>query len=126
MSAFVVSHKHINTLITFWGQHCNPNASLRECQQTGEKLLTENIKSVNHRYELNDTLPDDYLYSRVHLLNNEPITLIQIIKAVNCWQYQSCEHDDAEKTEAWRIASQIKEEAIRQLPGYEEAEYEIE
>lgn len=46
---------------------------------------------------------------------------VEIIKAVQCFDYQACEVADYEDTPAAKITRRVKSDAIASLPGYEEA-----
>jgi hypothetical protein len=51
---------------------------------------------------------------------------VQIIKAVRCLEYQSCEHPGWEESAACRLLRAIiGDDATRNLPGYDEAEWQI-
>ncbi len=54
------------------------------------------------------------------------LTPVQVLKAVACLAYQSCETPDWTTTVACNILNEIKEFAIRKLPGYEGAAWTIE
>lgn len=88
-------------------------------------LLAENIRSVRHRYA--DEL-GDYNEIRINtsdILGARSITSVVILKLCDNLSYQSCESDDWETTKAHALLSQIKDAAIRLLPGYEEAPWGI-
>ena len=53
------------------------------------------------------------------------LTPIQVIKACNCFDYQACEVENYEETEAAKIIEAIRAAAIERLQGMEEAEWEI-
>ncbi|MEY4518502.1 MAG: hypothetical protein RLZZ499_1101 [Cyanobacteriota bacterium] len=46
---------------------------------------------------------------------------IAIISLINCWEYQSCEHNFDSSAAPWRMMAQIKELAL-QVSGYESQE----
>ncbi len=50
---------------------------------------------------------------------------VEIIKACDCYDYQSCETPDWKDTEAYAIMQMLRKRAIYSLPGYEEAAWEI-
>jgi hypothetical protein len=54
-----------------------------------------------------------------------PRSPVQIIKAVHCLDYQSCETEDWETTLAWRICQALLSSTTARLPGYEAAAWEI-
>lgn len=128
MSAFVVSDKHINTLLT-WANHCIRSIEWDEkeyyfddsndLQKMAEIMLTENYRSVNYRYSEQETP------HQIEFRFEPDATPIQIIVACNCYDYQCCETDDWQETFAHKINKWIKESAIQRLPGYEQAKWEI-
>ena len=132
MSAFVVSQTHIDALLTFAQrpQYDSPASYYKENGTTvtfydnlnaiGQILLDENVRSVNFRYEEQTDSPS-YLY---HPYRGN-LTPVQIIKACDCLNYQSCETDDWKNTEAHLILDTIRERAINELPGMDAAEWEI-
>lgn len=140
MSAFIVSHDHIDALMTYAAfsriSYWNPEARDRtvvtniNAEEVGRILLHENERSVRHRYsdfgpdDLPGTIGEDAASYHFRLFQRS-LTAIQAIKAVNCLEYQSCEHDDWEGSLAWRICQAIKSHATHHLPGYDLAAWEI-
>lgn len=129
MSAFIVNHNHINAIVR-WAcrnyvksYHGNPSSGWaiagRE-QETVELLYKENVKSYNHRYN-----EDEGPYKIVYNPFATDLTPVQVIKACHCLGYQSCEHDGWEDSDAKAILDDIEAAAVRALPGYEDAEWEI-
>jgi len=130
MSAFILSNKHIATLINSAGPkftgdffsyswkgevfHITGNR-----RKAGQVLMQQNRRSVNVRYgesmraakftEDCDTLADP----------------VVVLKACACYDYQSCETDDYEETEAHAIIQALRKRAITELPGYGEAPWGI-
>lgn len=89
-------------------------------------LVTENYQSVHYRYEGASNLPgevqdEDYVYSRV----NEKIDPVQVIKAIDCFEYQTCEHPEWKDSEARKFCQALRGKAISLLPGYDEAAWEV-
>lgn len=131
MSAFVVSPTHIDALLTFAQRPqyeapaCYYKGSVKvtfydNLNAIGQILLDENVRSVNFRYTEQTDSPA-YLY-HPYRGNLPPV---QIIKACDCLNYQSCETDDWKDTEAHLILDTIRERAINELPGMDEAEWEL-
>lgn len=126
MSAFIVSDYHINALVN-WARlkgvtyyYAGDRHGIAEHPvATGCVLAMQNTASVNARY--NDNAESDYTYERFAT----DITPVQVLKAVNCLDYQSCETDDWPTTQAYAICEAIKGEAIRCLHGYNEADWEL-
>ncbi len=54
-----------------------------------------------------------------------PIDPIQVIKACDCYDYQACETDEYERSMAADYIRQIRSMAISDLPGWDEAHWEI-
>jgi hypothetical protein len=127
MSAFIVNDNHISALVR-WACRDNLRYYRRNAdgvgvagneQRIAQLLLDENIKSVNHRY--NETTEQAIVYD-AFATNLLPI---EVIKACHCLAYQSCEHDGWEASEAKCILDSIEAAAIRRLPGYDAAKWEI-
>lgn len=139
MSAWIVSAHHIDALA---GAATRPNAfghlryryngHARECRDPdaiGRILLAECVKSVQHRYPDDSDVelpgsaarPDTYWYRTPD--SHAPVVLL---KAIDCYEYQSCEHPDWEKSEAHAICDALRDRLIGQLPGYDEAPWGIE
>ena len=127
MSAYVVSEYHINALVTYaafarigyyW------QGKRREVQgdqrRVASVLHAENVRSVNARYSIAD--PAHGHEYRIELAN---LSDIGAIKACHGLAYQSCETDDWEETEAAAILRAIEASAVRKLPGYDEAAWEL-
>lgn len=140
MSAFVVGTDHIDYLVqaaicygrggyVSYGQR---RVGLDIADEVGADLLRENILSVMYRYPDSavDNLPgpiptprpDEYRYHEGGLPKLEPV---QVLQAIACYGYQSCEHPGWEASEAYRFCEHLKAAAIRQLPGYDTVAWEV-
>ena len=128
MSVFLVNNNHISAIVKwavnsqhFSYQHGLP-ASTRftEPHRLVKLLSNENLLSVNYRYldkqELGEVYFDRFAIS---------LTPVEVIKACHCLMYQSCEHEGWETSEAKAFLESVIQDAIRNLPGYDEAEWEI-
>ena len=82
----------------------------------GRMLLFENMRSVSHRYDEPLELPD-YDYTTYGLT----LTPVQILMALSGFEYQACEHPGWENSEAHAFCEALQREAIRALPGYDDA-----
>lgn len=144
MSAFMVSHAHIDALLTFadnkrmkdqLGWHVSKVDQL-DWTDIGRVLLAENERSVCQRY------PDCVPGNLPGMIGEEAITYrfktwqpafrmqhtqlcIWIIKACNCFDYQACETDDYSASIAHGIIEAIRGKAVRCLPGYDDAPWSI-
>lgn len=112
MSAFIVSKNHIDTLVK---SACD--ISNRNPDATGQILMDENYKSVNHRYG-KDEKPPKYEYSVP-----DECSSVQIIKACHCYDYQACETDEYEGSEAQKIIKGIVYYESHNIPGYDKAQW---
>lgn len=129
MSAHLVSEKNIHALVNYGSRReygSIPKYWFGEWkeinpQSAGQILWNENNRSVNFRYDEQE--PDPVYTFRPAPFQN--YTAVQIIKACDCLDYQSCETDDWKNTEAYAILHMIRERAIHALPGYEEAAWGI-
>ena len=144
MSAYVVSHNHINYLVRAMNEYAHtgyiktyyynnePVHFLSDLNRVGRVLAQANVNGVQHRYpddlpyELPGPIPtpiaDRYQYNAMQPL---PITGAAVLKALAGYVYQASELPDWEESEAYAICRHIREEAIRNLPGYEDADWDI-
>ena len=127
MSAFVVSHDHIDALAFnsgamtregyFWKGEWH---KLTNWQEVGEILLAENVRSVNYRYSGQiEAEPYKFVYP------SRRYTPVEIIRACDGYMYQACETPDWKQTQAYAIIHLIRERAIHRLDGYDAAQWEI-
>jgi len=150
MSAWIVTTRHIDALVhaaTRSGRHGRgplhftyaPNAP-EECEritvvctdtnETGRMLLGENITSVSFRYP-NDTLdelPGQQRNTTVDAYRyHDPgvFSPVVILKAIDCYEYQSCEHPGWRYSQAYAFCDALRSRLIGELPGYDEAPWGI-
>lgn len=145
MSAFIVSHDHIDALLTFAKLHrvsyyvpqrlCNVPGGKRvdidsdTVTEVGRILLDENERSVRHRYRDDSETAESAAYRFREF--TEIMTLpagkkcAWILNACRCYDYQACETDDYRESLAHRIIEEIQAAAIRALPHIEDAPWEI-
>ena len=126
MSAWIVTKAHIDALMTAaldygaingYGTH---KSELDEADKIGAMLWRENHKSVNHRYNENIPVPE-YHYQRRAV----PLTPVEVVKAVHCLEYQSCEHKGWERSKARKFLQILTNAVLHKLPGYEAAPWGI-
>lgn len=141
MSALMVPESHIHAMLNgamtlhrteastgnfTWYVGMNPETDFRELTlesagRVGAMLLAENQHSVNHRYRRDEI---EFPYSFV--LDSRPVDPLRILKAVDCYTYQSCEHPGWESSESRAFSDTLTHLAIRCLPGYKEAAWMVE
>lgn len=146
MSAFVVSKEHIDAIVAAampsgpeegccWYHGGNgKHADYTNADEIGQMLWDECVRSVSHRYPDNERLPGAYLdddtpeWSEPYVFpffkvpKLEPVAAL---KAIQCYEYQSCEHPGWEPSEAKTFCSCLTEHLIYKLPGYAEAAWSV-
>lgn len=127
MSAFLVSTKHIDALVTAGMDRFhvgNPS-------ELGTRLVAENTRSINSRYR-ESTVAEPYIF-RTYA---ETLTPVETLKAVDCYEYQSCEHTAWLKSDALAFCKKLSADILRKMRltedtdrshilGYDEAEWGI-
>jgi hypothetical protein len=139
MSAYIVSHKHIDLLVdelTKPGDLYTSRSMIAHGDKdaVGQTLIDENIKSVSYRYrgESLDSLPGpidksdlvDYHYTPGAAFGMDHYQ-VQILKAVQGYTYQSCEHPGWAESQAARWMEALTSQTISSLPGYQEAAWSL-
>jgi hypothetical protein len=138
MSAYVCSTAHIKALALFAARKSHGSLFVDPRYVDGAKdvagkdlnviatryaamLLAENVRSVRERYADDVGDYDEIIISASEVLRQPALSPVVILKLCNCLIYQSCETDDWETTNAYKLLQQIKDAAIRVLPGYDDA-----
>jgi len=128
MSAYMCDDYHLSALGVYAAKgphasvyHEGKTVHLWSAEEVAAILHAENVRSVNYHYHEEES-PAFAFDDRAYLTTHAPV---QIIKAANCYDYQACETDDYEGTLAKAIISYIISNATRNLPGYEQAEWEL-
>lgn len=131
MSAYIVHPAHINALVSWAeGQH-SPAVSYywqgrhRPIAGDGDRIAAvlhaENVRSVNHRYAEHDPA-HGHVYAPE---GGRDRSAVEILKAIDGYEYQACECPDYAETEANAICTALRNAAIHRLPGYDAADWEI-
>lgn len=140
MSAWVIDFEHINVLVWaglsrefaydhvltwYWG---NPTRAGRlehhNATEVGRMLVRANVDSMKACYGDNlDDLVEGYEYRRPR---STSWSRVEILKAIHCFEYQSCEVKDWGTTEAFAFCRHLESAIVRSLPGYSEAPWGIE
>ena len=145
MSAYICNPEHFGILAAYavrndcavyeW-QHSRKNTlevKIDTAQRIAKGLARENIRSVAHRYG-DDNLPGPCMtpadieeaaaiYAAHFIVNPQALRPIDVLKLCQSWDYQSSETDDWKDSLAWQQVDWIRNAAIRQLPGYEDADW---
>jgi len=114
------------------GDTLNPRI---DTDQVGTLLWLECQRSVAARYP-NDKdgdwpgpiglrLSDILCYSYDERPRSQRLTAIQALKALDYYEYQSCEHNGWEGSPARAFCDSLRRAIISRLPGYDEADWMI-
>lgn len=110
-----------------WGPRAIQNAQAirreltREtANRVGSMLLAENRASVNHRYDGYE-VEEEYTYKPSPV----PVCPVQVLAAIVCLDYQSCEHEEWRDSEARAFLDALQKKAIHALPGYDNTMWEV-
>lgn len=141
MSAFIVGTDHIDYLVAaaidtsgrlggFGVYWAGERIASHTADVVGAALLAENIASVSYRYADEGTgnlpgpipnpVPADYVY-RPFL----QVDAAQVLKAIDCYEYQSCEHPGWHDAEARRFCDTLRRRYAATMPGYDDALWEV-
>lgn len=144
MSAYIVNRGHIRYLVAaaldIRGQGYSETGIRRyyhdgrthevtpeSADRIGLMLWEECRRSVSARYpqDTDDELPgpigDGPRYGYTHdPANPGPIDPLQVLSAVRCYEYQSCEHDGWKDSEAHAFCGALSHRAIQCIPGMDD------
>lgn len=128
MSAFVCSQEHINSLLAFTYKNFDNYFSRVCADELGQTLQDANWAGVTERYgyraqgHFGDPYPP-FIYDSDKA---RPLTLVEYIKNVQCFEYQCDQGEDFRGTDAGKVLASMLGCAIGALPGYKEAPWGIE
>jgi len=151
MSAYICNPEQFGILAAFatlnqsvvreWARTADARG-IETAQAVAKGLARENIRSVAHRYPddksghrpgpclLDEEIEEAAALYAAHFMAHpkyvRSLKSVQILTLCSSVDYQSCETDDWKDTLAWRQLDWIKNEAIRQLPGYDSADWSYE
>jgi hypothetical protein len=132
VSAYIVGDDHIDALLTYAidnkvGYYVNNGwvyIDDRNVTEIGRILMTENERSVAHRYgdnRLDEMTGEETAANYKYRRWRKPLQALEVIKGCNCFDYQACETDDYDQSLAKTIVGAIRERAVYKLPGYDNA-----
>ena len=87
--------------------------------EVGAMLTAENTRSVNHRYA-EDDWEEAYVFDS-RMRYRRPLEPVVVLKALDCYEYQTCEHPGWPTSEAKRFCDSLRDRMIHLLPGYDVA-----
>jgi hypothetical protein len=143
MSAYICSEHHIKSLAAYLvaGPNAYPEgiaARLRQMSSgvpipNGEKhlaslfaavLMRENYASVNHLYpNSQEEAPATLEVNERFLLEAKDLSPIAVIRSVECYRYQACEHPEWEDSLAAWLSAEIIFLAVKDLPDLDRANW---
>lgn len=94
----------------------------------GQLLAIQNAASLRARYDDADAsgMIPDWADSGYHYIapGGCSLTVVELLKAIICYEYQACETDDWDDSEAALFCETLHSLLIRFLPGYDGAPWE--
>lgn len=126
MSAFIVSTEAITVLVEAarrWVSGYEHDGEWKtvkqlDAREIGQMLMAENAKSVNFRYRESAAPGLFHPVRTPEILSAPPMV---VLRTLHCYEYQACEHDGWEASEAHAFIRALEGRAIRKLPGYGDA-----
>jgi hypothetical protein len=125
MSAYIVTDDHINVVVSWFIDYrkdyqlwyeINGNYGYMgqaEAVDVAQVLYSENVKSVNSRY--NEQSPDEQ-YQFTYLAHvKEAYGIGEIAGALDCLEYQSCETDGYHTSDAYKIITSMRKHLLKKV-----------
>lgn len=127
MSAYQVAPKHIAAIVgsayslfaNYLGSYNDSKAHAMAAQ-----LAAENATSVGYRYR-ETVAPVDVSERAIWAAYRRPLAPGHLLKAVHGLEYQCCEHDGWEKSEAYAFLRQVERFCINTWAEYQESPWSI-
>lgn len=112
MSAFIVTSAHIDVLVLASVQFGLIGQPTRTgLAELGTSLWAENHRSITYLYD-EDEQPPPYAGPTAEVV----LDPVAVVKAVDCYAYQSCEHPEWEASPSARRCTLLRAKALRGLP----------
>lgn len=134
MSAYVVDKAHVDALVTAglvygrryplrWGADHQHVLDHENAGEVGAMLWRENDRSVSYRYSEG---PTGYGTDVPYEHKQRPVlSPVAVLKALDCYEYQTCEHPDWRQSQAYQFCDSLRRLVIGALDGYEAAAWEV-
>jgi len=123
MSAWLCSDKHIFELAKYYVEQCQSYTASHNklsFKAAAQMLYDENCESLAARYG-DDYTPINIPENYVPTIRN----IFALAKAVDCYSYQSCEHDGWEASKAHKICKSILSHLLTNHIDYEKAPWGV-
>lgn len=145
MSAFMVDREHIRYLVSamksrgvtihgdfsyYWRGKRRVVKDQEDLSRIGNVLWSANLKSIHARYpdtiakpgNIPGPIGETFIYAHLQVDGTNPM---QVLKAISCLRYQSCEFKGWELSEAAAVLRSLEQAAIRALPGFDGLQWSI-
>lgn len=125
MSAYIMNDDEFNYIVSYFidpnhatgegawlkigDRYDNLNAS--NSAEVAKILQAENVRSVNSRYR--DDIKSEYEFEYIPSARKRPVG--NIIGALDCLEYQSCESEDYHQSNAWEIVQGLRKHLLKQI-----------
>ena len=128
MNAFLVSEKHVLTIAKEYVRRVDMDeGDIARILYIAKLLWSANVKSVNYQYDRSNRR------GKINIANLDlaaKFTETELLKLVNCLDYQSCEYPEWGKSPAKKILRELAENLVTHgatMVGkkYDDAEWEI-
>jgi hypothetical protein len=111
MSAFLVSERHINTIVAYGCTHAVPRGNMNRIDLT--RMLTDaNLRSLNARYSTTVAWTEDSATYTFKPVRRGAYSPTQIVKLCDCFDYQACEVEGYDATDAAKFVDRVRNAAI--------------
>ena len=102
-----------------WYEEHRRELTLDTAGRVGAMLAAENRRSVNHRYA-EDDIEQPYEFHEVQ--GALSLGIGAILKAIDGYEYQSCEHPEWHTSEALQFCNALRRRLCSMVEGYDEAD----
>lgn len=115
MSAFIVGNEHIDVLVNAIAQNrVGPDDMKRIGYRTlGQLLWDENVRSVDHLYRESNPCERYVLHT-----TEGDLDPLAVLKAIDCYVHQSCEHPGWEDSDAHAWVTRLRGAIYISAPHY--------
>jgi hypothetical protein len=124
MSVFLVSYKHLNTVINWAAIHIMHMPTCEELDKMGREMWAQNYMSYYTRYpneDMTNHLCEIYRYTPAR----PEISAIEFIKLADCIAYQCDESKSWEQSKSKDHLDTWRKRALQLCPEYDKAEWSI-
>ena len=133
MSAFILDPLHIHALVSWAALHAvrytwqgESRAAAGNEAHMAAAMHAQNLASCRALYDEPPDPEAEALHAfRTGLATALKLAPVEVLKAADCYRYQSCDGTGWETSEACAIFEAIQAKAIRTLPGYAAAPWQL-